>query len=699
MHLSESLKNKNCADEVAILYRNSYSGHVVNFLASTVLAFAFNSDEVQQVKLIWWAVMTALITYRFIDSCHWTFFLDGQIDPDKSAKLKNKFLGLVVATALVWATYPLFMFPHFSLLEYACTAIIYASLAGGSVTILAAHKLAAMCYCVALIMPMSVLSLLSHDQLIQVLGGMGCVYVVVILFTADRTSKFTTEAIELKNQNAELLVEVNLEKELVKESNHKLKQALETLHSTKESLKDEVNQRTRQIVKLNKRDSLTGLLNRKAIREAIDVSIDEGIRKSTRFALLFVDLNGFKKINDTLGHEIGDQALKQVSDCLLELDLGVRSNVAIGRWGGDEFVVLKQLEQIKSGHSLHENETECNVLSNEAIEFAQQIKQRIRSLRLPGHSVSFLDAAIGISYFPKHSIQADELLRQADIAMFEHKHADNGIAVEFRPEFQSRIEATEALRRGLNQAIEKDQLFLLYQPIVNTGMQKIIRYEALIRWQFGDKMVSPLDFISIAEQSGQIIQIGAWVLNQACKSAMQWQTFHDSGVSVNVSTVQLLDENFVNCVKVALTNSGLPPSKLNLEITESLICSDIVLAKKVLEEIKKLGVTIAIDDFGTGYSSLSQIGQLPINCVKVDRHFVANMKTSGGVILRAATMIAREMSLNIVAEGVEDPEQLNALQAIGIETFQGYFFAKPLPEHQIEHYASQWLNNMIHQAS
>lgn len=696
MNLSESLKDKNCADEVAILYRNSYGGHVVNFIASTVLAFAFISEGMQQTKLIWWTAMTAFITYRFVDSCHWTFILGGQVSAEKALKVKNKFFLQVIITATFWASYPFLMYDYFGVLEFTGTAIIYAALAGGSVTVLAAHKLAAMLYCTFLLLPMSILSVFGDDEVIKVLGALGFVYLAVMLVTAAKSSKFTSEAIVLKNQNAFLLEQVNHEKEVVKESNIQLRQTLQQLHQSKESLEQQVNQRTRQIVKLNNRDSLTGLLNRKALLETIESNIQESIRTSTGFGLFFMDLNGFKQINDTLGHEVGDHALIRVSDCLLDLD----PEIVIGRWGGDEFVILKPFVHLENNTLLDDKTKDGKYeTQRKAMEFTEKLMSHIQQLKIPGQNVCSLGASVGISYFPKDGIQPDELIRKADIAMFEHKNSDLKEAVEFRPEFLSRLEEKERIRNGLTYAIEKQQMHLVFQPIVNTGTQKITRFEALLRWTFGDINIPPFDFIGIAEQSGQIIQIGEWVLLEACCAASRWQTFSDSGVSVNVSAMQLLNKNFVASVKLALHESQLQPGKLNLEITESVICSDMVKSKAVLEEIKELGVTIAIDDFGTGYSSLSQIEQLPIHCIKVDRYFVSSMQVSGTVILRATTMMAKEMSLNIVAEGVETSEQLNALQNIGIETFQGFFFARPLLENQIEHYVSEKLMEIMQKAS
>lgn len=686
MNLADTLKNKNCADEVAILYRNSFGGHVVNFLASTVLAFAFINESVQQSKLIWWSLMTALITFRFVDSCYWTFFLGGKVKPEQAGKAKSRFFVLMMLTAVFWVIYPFLVFHSLDLVEFTSTVIIYAAMAGGAVTMLSPHRIGSMIYCTLMLWPLSLLSYFSNDATMQILGVMGIAYAVVILITASKSSEFTAQAISLKNENAELLAEVQHEKEIVKESNLKLKKTLEQLNQSHKHLEYQISQRTREIATLNNRDSLTGLLNRKALIASLDEKIEEGIAKSIGFCVFFIDLNGFKVINDTLGHEIGDQVLERVADGLLDL----RPDIDVGRWGGDEFVVILSHAEIPE---------EREKVAEETMKFAHRLIAEVRNVNVPGKKTYNLDAAVGISYFPKDSIQSDELIRRADIAMCDQKYSNGDKPIEFYPELLARIEEIERIRIGLGHAIEKQEFSLVYQPIVNTGIQKIVRYEALLRWRFGDKNVPPCDFIHIAEDSGLIVEIGEWVLMQACLAASKWQRFNDASVSVNVSTMQLLNSHFVSSVESALLESQLPPSKLNLEITESVLCSNIEHAKTVLEAVKKLGVTIAIDDFGTGYSSLSQIEQLPINCIKVDRYFVANMNTNGGVVLRATTMMAKEMSLNIVAEGIETAEQLKALHAIGLETFQGYFFAKPLPENQIEHYACEQLSGILQQAS
>ena len=229
---------------MAILYRNSYGGHVVNFLASTVLAFSF--DGMEQTKLIWWATFTALITYRLADSCYWTFVLDSRVHTRNAHKIKNKFFVLVVSTASLWALYPLLMFDSFSTHEFTCAAVIFAAMAGGSVSILSPHKLGAMLYSGLLLIPFSLISLLSDDNLLQLLGGLGIACAVVILVTAAKFSDFTSEAIALKNENSMLLEQMDQEKEAVKETNEQLKNTLTRLSESKSNLELQVRERTRQ---------------------------------------------------------------------------------------------------------------------------------------------------------------------------------------------------------------------------------------------------------------------------------------------------------------------------------------------------------------------------------------------------------------------------------------------------------------------
>ncbi|BDX05826.1 EAL domain-containing protein [Planctobacterium marinum] len=679
MSNNSSIQDKNCADAVTILYRNSYGGHVVNFLASSVLAFAFYNEQSHYDKLIWFAFMASLLTCRLLDSCYFTFYLNGTIVESKAAQYKQRFFTLVMATAIIWAIYPFLVFDTLDTLEFTATAIIYAALAGGSVTVLSADKRIARLYSLFMLLPLSILSVMSDEAIMQTLGTMGFVYAAVMFVSATQASKFTSDAISLKNQNVVLLGQVEKEKEAVRESNQKLCEAMDELNKVNEQLEEKVHQRTRQIIKLNKQDSLTGLLNRAAILESLETRIGQSIEHSTGFFLLFVDLNNFKKINDSLGHDAGDKVLRSVAATLL----AINQKVAIGRWGGDEFVIVQECEDVASDKT----HTSVSSLEKQARDFSQQLMQRIGGIPVPGESDSFLSASIGIALFPTHSINANELIHMADIAMFEQKYNRVATPVMFDSAILHSLNEKEKLKIGLEQALEKRQLRLEFQPIVDIKQQKILSFEALARWKFNDIDVPPAIFIELAEKQGLIVEIGEWVLVQACLSASRWQMQQNAGVSVNISTHQLLHVNFIRSVQHALTVSGLAPEKLNLEITETVFCGDIDQARKALQEVKTLGVTIAIDDFGTGYSSLSQIEQLPVNCIKVDRHFVSNLAANGGVILRATNMMAKEMALQIVAEGVETEHQKQFLQNLGIHALQGFFFSKPLPESAVGDYA------------
>ena len=679
MNINSSIEEKNCADAVTILYRNSYGGHVINFLASSVLAFAFYNEQSHYDKLIWFAFMATLLTCRLLDSCYFTFYLNGIIPDSKTGHYKQRFFTQVMVTAITWAVYPFLVFETFDTLEYTATAIIYAALAGGSVTVLSADKRISISYSLFMLLPLSILSVVSDEPIMQTLGTMGFIYAAVMFVAATQASQFTSDAISLKNQNAVLLGQVEKEKEAVRKSNQKLCEAMDALNKVNEQLEEKVDQRTRQIIRLNKQDSLTGLLNRAAILESLDNRIAQSIKQSTGFFLLFVDLNNFKNINDSLGHDAGDKVLRSVAATLL----AINTKVAIGRWGGDEFVIVQESEDLASDT----RNNSVTSLEKQARDFSEQLMHRIGGIPVPGETDTFLSASIGIALFPTHSINANELIHMADIAMFEQKY--NGVSnpVMFDSAILQSLNEKEKLKIGLEQALEKQQFRLEFQPIVDTKQQRVLSFEALARWKFNDIDIPPAIFIELAEKQGGIIEIGEWVLLHACLSASKWQAKQKAGVSVNISTHQLLHVNFIRSVQHALTVSGLPAEKLNLEITETVFCGDVEQARIALQEAKNLGVTIAIDDFGTGYSSLSQIEQLPVNCIKVDRHFVSNLAANGGVILRATNMMAKEMDLQIVAEGVETEHQMQILQNLGISALQGFFFSKPLPESSVGDYA------------
>ncbi|GGK36904.1 hypothetical protein GCM10008955_33440 [Deinococcus malanensis] len=409
-------------------------------------------------------------------------------------------------------------------------------------------------------------------------------------------------------------------------------------------------------------DLLTGLPNRQRLHEVMNTAISE----QRTFALLFIDLDGFKLINDTLGHVIGDRALQETSRRLQKLE---DQHYFAGRLSGDEFVVLVFDDPTK------------------ASQIAQTLLTDLaRPIVAEGHIVH-LTASIGMSVYPDDGSDSQQLIQHADSAMYTVKtFGKNGIR-RFELATDSAIERLKQIEHALTQALTCQQFHLVYQPICSLDDGVVRKLETLLRWTHPTLgPVSAAEFIPIAETNGQIIPLGEWALRAACQQAREWidRTGLAVTVSVNVSPLQFTQVNFVNQVRQALGDARLPASALEIELTESAVMRRLEVVKASLHELQRLGVRIAIDDFGTGYSSLAYLRDLPINCIKIDQTFIHDLSTPRRApqfalaLIEAVIGIASTLSLQVVAEGIETQKQLDMLRDLGCDLGQGYFLCPPV---------------------
>jgi len=411
-------------------------------------------------------------------------------------------------------------------------------------------------------------------------------------------------------------------------------------------------------------DSLTNLPNRLLLNDRIAQAIVMAKRNNSEFALLFLDLDNFKHINDSLGHATGDRLLQSVAQRLTGC---VRRADTVSRQGGDEFVLL--------------------LVGGKIDEDAALIADKVRNALAIPHAIDGselqITASIGISLFPTDGADAETLLKSADTAMYYAKNRGRNNYQFFRKEMNIRAVERQLVEVNLRRALQRQEFALHYQPKVNLNNGKISGAEALLRWNHPvDGMVFPQRFVRIAEDSGLIVPIGRWVLNEACTQAKKW---FDSGlvpvsVAVNISALEFRKNDFFSVVRAILKSTGLDPHCLQLEITESVLMENAESSAKILQDLKNLGVQLAIDDFGTGYSSLSYLNQFPLDVIKIDQSFVDGVGVSknSGVIVSAVIGMGNNLKLKVVAEGVENQTQLEFLRERHCEEGQGFYFSRPI---------------------
>ncbi len=449
------------------------------------------------------------------------------------------------------------------------------------------------------------------------------------------------------------------------------------------------SRKQKQLFDLAHFDQLTGLPNRRLLLDRIKHSLASNMRSSKHSALLFIDLDHFKTINDTLGHNTGDLLLKQVAQ---RLKLSVRASDTVARLGGDEFVVL--LEDLSENHTV----------SSEQIEsVGEKILASVgQPYQLAGQEYR-ITPSIGATQCKEIPVSPDEFIKQADIAMYQVKKSGRNTLRFFDHQMQKSIEDRAFWINELRNAIEQKQLQLYYQIQVESAHRnQPFGVEALIRWIHPLRgLVSPAEFIPLAEETGLILQIGQWVLEAACEQLVEWSTRVETAnlsIAVNVSAHQLKQVDFTDCVLSVIEKTGADPRYLKLELTESMLLNDVesVIAKMAL--LKSFGVSFSLDDFGTGYSSLSYLSRLPLDQLKIDRSFVKNLESheDSVVICSAIISLAHSLKLKVVAEGIETEGQSYILSAgLQCDYLQGYLFGKPLPIEQLEAILRQSNSNPI----
>lgn len=422
-------------------------------------------------------------------------------------------------------------------------------------------------------------------------------------------------------------------------------------------------------------DPLTDLPNRSLFSERLDQALINGQRHKTQIALMYLDLDRFKNINDTLGHLVGDKLLQHVSQRLKKT---LRATDTVARLGGDEFAII--IPDFTNSYAVHD----C------AKKIIRQFQEPIEFDELSLH----VGCSIGVSLYPKDAETSEQLIRNADMAMYQAKNNGRNHYFFFTSHVDEHLNETVKLENDLHHCITRKELFLVYQPIISNTEKKITAFEALIRWQHPELGLIPPDkFIGIAEDTGLIDEIGRWIMDTACRdmNTLKQNGYQDFTFSINLSPRQFSNPALLDEIQLTLNIHKIQPEKISLELTESTVMADPEHAIKTLFKLRNLGIRIAIDDFGTGHSSLSFLKRFPLDVLKIDRAFVKDLgqNKQDEAILKAIVELAQCLDLKIIAEGVENETQLNFLSSTGCEYFQGYYFSRPIKREEIDKMLSQ----------
>jgi len=449
-------------------------------------------------------------------------------------------------------------------------------------------------------------------------------------------------------------------------SRFKIKE-LETIRYSLKNTFKRLKTEQEELYKISTQDPLSGLYNRLSLLEKINWLISKNKRTKKKFAIIFIDLDDFKNINDSKGHEFGDKILQKIANILLET---VRKNDIVSRFGGDEFVIV--LPEFK-------NETEISTILTR---IQEQLHHPIESSGIK----YYVTASMGIAIFPKDGEDASTLLKNADIAMYKAKEHGKNNYYFFTEELNQNIQEKMHIKKLIHEGLREHYFQLYYQPKVDISTGKIIACEALIRLIHPEEgIIPPNKFISIAEAHGMIIPLGTWIIQEATKQLKAWENtpLKDIKISINISGIQFQDENLFKHIQNAVED--IDPTKLDIELTESILLSDLDTKLETIKKIKQLGISFSLDDFGTGFSSLSYLKNIPFDTVKIDKSFIDDIDNEKDrSFVSIIIQISKNFNLEVVAEGVETKEQLEYLKKMDCDIYQGYYCSRPLPKNDFE---------------
>lgn len=644
-------------DTTDMLIGNSFIGFLMTMFAFSGLLFFFESDSpsIFAQKFQVWMVMMGVLIARLLDAIYWRIKLVGTNYNPRPVLIRFS-IGLCT-TGSIWGLYSILFYPTMATVELAATMVVLSAMSGGAGTVLSPNKYLVGFYTTALLIPMSLCAILDESGEFFVLGVLGLVFWFGIFTSAFRYHKFFINTLYIKAKNNKLMEQMKIERNETEKVNQLLIASNQKLDASNLNLEAEVERRTAELYRLSNRDPLTDLPNRNGFLKHLNNLLDTTRALDNSLAVLFIDLDGFKQVNDSLGHKIGDIVLAEIAKRLRNYT----EDNHLGRWGGDEFVAVIPYANIDTAKAV-----------------AHAMRSGVTIPILADDNQITLDATIGIAMFPSHGDAALDLIQHADLTMYDQKRKQRGSVSVFNEALHAEIKIEQKQCERLRTAIENGELSVFYQPIIDVNTNTVFTVEALLRWKCEDDYISPAVFIPLAERSGLMPEIGAWVLNRALIDLSHWSFGNEISMSVNVSVAQMLDDSFSKILDSALKSTQIAPTQLHLEITESVFAIDKKLIGKRVSELVDRNVKISIDDFGTGYSSLSRLQSIPFDFIKIDRSFIQNRTEESDTIIRATILMAKEFGCKTIAEGIETAEQKAHVSALGADYLQGFYYAKPM---------------------
>ena len=664
--------------QVRQVFDNAISANITVIAASIFFASLMHDNAFFHLCVVWMITISFLCTIRIFVSKKYF-----QAPEAESSKWERIYTILTLLVGIAWSSLSLLVYYTDELLVQVLIFMLLIGAITASVPVLSSVLRSFYAYSIPMIVGLSAALILKGSSFFIVTGVMVLIYGGLIIKLAKNTHRHLCNSLEMQFRNEELIRELNNEvgereiaQKQLKAHSKKLEKTVEErthqLVETNKSLQTEINERQRaqeDLDQLAHYDLVTHLPNRLLLNVRLEHSLQRAKRNNALIAILFLDLDNFKHINDSLGHAAGDLLLKKVGQLF---NTSTRAEDTVARLGGDEFIII--IEQ-------PENDEMIQAFTNKLL---KKLKNKIE---IDDNSI-YISTSIGISVYPRDGDTVEKLIASADAAMYKAKRLGKNNFQFYTPELTEKAFERVVLESNLRNALANNEFTVYFQPKVCLSTGKVIGVEALVRWIHHDLgLLTPGHFLHIAEDAGLIIPLGQFVLEASCKQMQQWRKAGLSidHVAVNVSGIQIDDQNFISSVENILHKTNCSPNWLELEITESSIMKESEKSIETLNYLKSLGIRFAIDDFGTGYSSLSHLKRLPVDTLKIDRSFISDIHDDSDdlAIVEAIIALANTLQLTVTAEGIENIFQESLLQKLKCDVGQGFYYFKPAPPEEI----------------